>query len=75
MAKNINAAAAANFDSLPDSARVGSRAALAILGMGSLVTLWRWERQGRIPPSKKIAGSRNKTWSAGELRAVIAGGQ
>jgi predicted DNA-binding transcriptional regulator AlpA len=75
MAKNVNSAAAANFDCLPNSARVGSRAALAVLGLGSLVTLWRWERQGRIPPSKKIAGSRHKTWSAGELRAVIAGEQ
>jgi len=70
----IKAAAAAKvFDSLPDSARIKSTVALQVLGVESLVTLWRWEKAGRLPPSQKIAGSRYKSWSAGEIRSALRG--
>jgi predicted DNA-binding transcriptional regulator AlpA len=65
------AVAAQHFDTLPDSARVQSVVALALLGVKSLSTLWRWEKEGRLPSSKKIAGSRYKSWSASEIREVL----
>jgi len=58
---------------LPDSARIKSTVALQVLGVESLVTLWRWEKAGRLPPSQKIAGSRYKSWSAGEIRSALRG--
>ena len=67
------AAAAQTFDSLPDTARLKSTVVLSILGVESLVTLWRWEKTGRLPPSQKIAGSRYKSWSAGEIRSALRG--
>lgn len=60
------------FDSLPGSARVGTDVARQIFGVRALATLWRWERDGRLPPSRKVGSSRLKTWSADELRAVLA---
>jgi hypothetical protein len=65
---------AANFDSLPDSAHVGSNVVRALYGVRSLVTLWKWERAGRIPRSRKLAGSRNNSWNVGDLRAALAAG-
>lgn len=67
------AATAQHFKNFPDDARVKSTVALVILGVDALSTLWRWEKTGRIPPSKKVGGSRYKTWSAGELRQVLRG--
>lgn len=67
------AAAAQHFDALPDSARVKSPVALVVLGVESLTTLWRWEKSGRMPASQKVAGSRYKSWSAGEIRRVRDG--
>jgi predicted DNA-binding transcriptional regulator AlpA len=65
------AEAAQHFDTWSDSARVRTAVALTLLGVESHVTLWRWEKEGRLPPSKKIAGSRYKSWSAGEIRDVL----
>lgn len=65
------AQAAKHFDSLPDNARVKSTVALVVLGAEALSTLWRWEKSGRLPPSKKVAGSRYKTWTAGEIRQAL----
>ena len=65
---------AAHFDSLPGTARVGSDVARQIFGVKALSTLWRLEKDGRLPPSRKVAGSRLKSWSADELRAILAGG-
>jgi len=62
---------AKGFDSLPDSARIKSTVVLAVLGVESLSTLWRWEKSGRMPPSHKVAGSRYKSWSVGEIRNFI----
>lgn len=67
------AEAAMHFDTLPATARIKSTVALAVLGVDSLCTLWRWEKAGRMPPSQKIAGSRYKSWSAGEIRQVRDG--
>lgn len=67
------AAAAQTFDTLPDSARIKSTVVMQVLGVESLVTLWRWEKSGRLPPSKKIAGSRHKSWSVGEIRSALRG--
>ncbi|MBK7463331.1 MAG: hypothetical protein IPJ50_11940 [Betaproteobacteria bacterium] len=67
------ATAAQHFNNYPDNARIKSTVAMAILGVEALSTLWRWEKSGRIPPSKKICGSRYKTWSAGEIRQVLDG--
>lgn len=67
------AQAAKHFDSLPDNTRIKSTVALAVLGVESLSTLWRWEKTGRLPPSQKVAGSRYKSWSVGEIRQVRDG--
>lgn len=67
------AASAQHFNNLPDNARVRSTVVLVILGIEALSTLWRWEKSGRIPPSQKMAGSRYKTWAAGEIRQVLNG--
>ena len=69
------AVAAQHFDTWSDSARVKTAVASALLGVESHVTLWRWEKEGRLPPSKKIAGSRYKSWSAGEIREVLLNGE
>ncbi|MBK7648116.1 MAG: transcriptional regulator [Betaproteobacteria bacterium] len=74
MSKQKSATTAKHFDDLPGSARVGSDVARVIFDVKALSTLWRWEKEGRLPPSKKVAGSRFKSWSAGELRAVLNGG-
>lgn len=62
------------FDALPDTAYVGSHVVLNLYGVRSLATLWKWERAGRIPRSRKLAGSRNNSWNVGDLRAALAGG-
>jgi len=60
------------FDSLPDCARVRLPLVKELLGC-SVPTIWRMAADGRLPAPKKLS-PRCTTWSAGELRRVLAGG-
>lgn len=62
-----------NFDHLPDSAHVGTRTVLALMGVKSAATLWKWEHAKKLPRAKKIGGSNRNAWNVGELRACLAG--
>lgn len=62
----------ANFDALPDAARIRKDVVAILLGGVSDTTLWRWERVGRIPKSQRRG--RVSTWSAGDVRKVLSEG-
>lgn len=71
---NVNAIPAGleNFSRLPDDARVGSDVVSGLYNGVTRVTLWRWEKAGLIPPSRKIGNSRLNGWRVGDLRAALA---
>lgn len=73
LAKAEVPAALSNFDQLPDSAHVGSAVVRALFGVHGATTLWKWQKAGRIPLARKLAGSRNNVWNVGELRRALAG--
>lgn len=66
-----NSAALANFEHLPDDARVRLPVVRLLFGVSS-VTVWRRVRDGKIPPARKDGGI--TYWLAGELRAALRGG-
>lgn len=58
--------ALAQFDQLPNSARVRVPVVAALYGV-SKETIWRWARIGLLPaPSKD--GPNTTTWAVGDLR-------
>jgi len=61
--------ALSSFDSLPDSARVRVPIVAALHGV-SVVTAWRWARDGRIPAPSKRGGV--TSWNVGELRRSLS---
>ena len=64
-------AGARDFDTLPDSAFIGT-AALCVMTNKSRTTLWRWERAGLLPKSRKLGGGR-RLYRVGDIRALLAG--
>lgn len=61
-----------NLDKLPDPSRIGVDALLVALDI-STTTLWRRIKEGKLPKLGEDGGKRFLT--AGQLRAVLAGGQ
>lgn len=59
----------ADFDKLPDAARVRPSYVCELLAI-SPVTLYRRVREGFLPKPAKIGAT--ASWSAGQLRAVLA---
>lgn len=57
--------------SLPDYALIGAATMLQLYGVKGNATLYRWERAGFIPPSRKIRGSSQRRWVVGEVRAAL----
>lgn len=57
--------------SLPDYALIGAATMLQLYGVKGNATLYRWERAGSIPPSRKIRGSSQRRWVVGEVRAAL----
>lgn len=64
----------AAFDSLPALARVNSAEVSAITGIAQR-TLAQMVRQGRWPAPTKVVGSGRATWSVGQVRSLIKGGE
>lgn len=62
--KPINAALA-QFDKLPDAAEVRVPTVAALHGV-SVVTAWRWSKNGNLPAPTKRGGV--TTWNVGALR-------
>ena len=62
--KPINAALA-QFDKLPDAAQVRVPTVAALHGV-SVVTVWRWSKNGLLPAPSKRGGV--TSWSVGALR-------
>lgn len=67
-----HAAALAGFDSLPNSARVGTRVVAALLDV-TPVTVWRRVRTGALPPPSE-SGPSGARWTVGTLRPVLKSG-
>lgn len=63
--------AAKHFDYLPDEAMVGAATMQALYDVRGNATLYRWERAGLIPRSRKICGSSQRRWVVGEVRAAL----
>ncbi|HRC37703.1 MAG TPA: transcriptional regulator [Rubrivivax sp.] len=61
-------AALSTFDSLPDSAQVRVPTVAGLYGV-SVVTAWRWARNGTLPAPTKRGGV--TTWRVGDLRAAM----
>ena len=58
------------LDTLPDCALVSDRT-IAALTEASRATIWRWSREGRLPPPVKL-GPNLTRWQVGPLRAALA---
>ena len=56
------------FDELPDESYVRAPVVAALNGI-SMVTVWRWAKNGTLPPPKKL-GPATSAWRVGELRAA-----
>lgn len=59
-----------NFDSQPDSAYVRQPVVQGLFAC-SPATVWRMEKDGRLPKSRKLS-ERITAWNVGELRKVLA---
>ena len=69
---NAASKALAQFDTLPDSARVRLPTVAALFGL-STVTVWRWARNGQLPAPIKTGGI--TTWNVGALRLALTNQQ
>ena len=58
-----------SFDSLPDSAHVRVPTVAALFGV-SIVTCWRWAKNGSLPAPIKRGGV--TAWRVGDLRAAMS---
>ena len=68
-AKRSIPASVANFDALPNTARVDLPVVKAITGK-SRPTIYRWIEQGILPKPVKVPGCQN-SWIVGDLRAAL----
>lgn len=60
-----------NFDALPDSANVRLPVVVALFAT-SVPTVWRWSKNGTLPPARKLS-ERVTAWNVGELRKALRG--
>lgn len=58
----------AEFDQLPDAARVPVTTVAQLYGV-SVATVWRWVRQSRVPAPCRVGGTTR--WSVGALRRAL----
>ncbi len=65
-------AAVENFDNLADSVLV-DLAAVRSIACVSRPTIYRWISRGLLPQPRKVGPLKN-FWTAGEIRAALAGG-
>ena len=61
--------ALSSFDSLPDSAHVRVPTVAALYGV-SIVTVWRWAKNGSLPAPTKRGGT--TAWRVGDLRRAMS---
>lgn len=62
--------ALANFQSLPDEARVDIAVVRQLFGIGES-TVWVWLKQQRLP--QPVREGKTTRWTVGSLRAKLAG--
>ncbi len=68
-------ATAVNFDALPDSAQINCTTLRIITGK-SRATIYRWVEKGYLPKPRKPAGPTSQnSWTVGEIRHAISGGE
>ena len=60
-----------SFSKLPDDALIGAATMQRLYDVSGNATLYRWERSGFIPLSRKIRGSSQRRWVVGEVRAAL----
>lgn len=63
--------AVANFEKLPDQARIRQPAVEVLLGISNS-TLWRRVKIGAVPAPRRDGGT--TSWSVGQIRQILAGG-
>lgn len=68
--RQVIPSAVANFDSLPDSAKL-DLACLKALTAKSRATIYRWIDQGILPKPHKFGASRN-FWNVGDIRRALS---
>lgn len=66
---SANNQALQHFDSLPDTATVRLPTVCALFGISG-PTVWRWSKNGRLPPPTKRGGVTG--WQVGALRRTLA---
>lgn len=64
-AQKLNDKALQGFDDLPDAANVRVPVVAALHGV-SVVTVWRWSKDGRLPAPVRRGGV--TAWNVGDLR-------
>lgn len=60
-----------DLDQYPDSAFINSAIMASVFSVTGNATLWKWEQEGRIPKSCRLAGSRLRYWNVGEVKRCI----
>ena len=60
-----------DLDKYPDSSFITGAVMASVFSVKGNATLWKWEQQGRIPKSCRLAGSRLRYWNVGEVKRCI----
>ena len=72
MAKECKAAPP-DLNQYPDSSFITAAVLKTVFSVAGNATLWKWEQEGRIPKSCRLAGSRLRYWNVGEVKRCISG--
>lgn len=70
MAKECKAAPP-DLNQYPDSSFITGAVLASVLSVSGNATLWKWEKEGRIPKSCRLAGSKLRYWNVGEVKRCI----
>lgn len=63
--------AVSRFALLPDEALIAASTMRELFDVRGNASLWRMERAGRIPRSRRLPGSQHRRWIVGEVRAFL----
>lgn len=60
-----------DLNQYPDSSFITAAVLKTVFSVAGNATLWKWEKQGRIPKSRHLAGSKLRYWNVGEVKRCI----